>query len=87
MVNKTITIINETGIHARPAGEFVAEAKKFNSAVFLEVDGTKINGKSIIKLLSLGLKKDSQVTVICEGDDEEKALDHLSNFLATLEEK
>lgn len=87
MVSKTVTIINETGIHARPAGEFVAEAKNFKSAVSLEYNDQKINAKSIIKLLSLGLKKGAEVTIIAEGEDEEVAAAHLSNYLATLEEK
>lgn len=86
MVSKTIEIINETGIHARPAGQFVAEAKTFSSDISLECEGKKCNAKSIIKLLALGLKKGAKVTVIAEGEDEEKAVEHLSHFLATLQE-
>lgn len=86
MVNKTVVIINETGIHARPAGEFVSKAKNFVSNISLESNGQKINAKSIIKLLSLGLKKGSEVTIIAEGDDENQAIEELSTYLATLSE-
>ena len=80
------TIKDELGIHARPAGLLVKEAKKFESTVTLKANGKEINGKSLLKLLSLGAKKGTEVTVITEGPDADAACKKLADVLANLKD-
>lgn len=86
MASKTIVISNDTGIHTRPGNEFVSEAKKFDSKVTLEANGKSINGKSLLKLLSLGAKKGTEIKVIAEGSDEAEAVEKLAEILANLKD-
>ncbi len=86
MASKTVVISNDTGIHTRPGNEFVSEAKKFESKITLEANGKSINGKSLLKLLSLGAKKGTEVTVIADGPDAEAAAEKLADVLANLKD-
>ncbi|GEN29879.1 catabolite repression HPr-like protein [Cerasibacillus quisquiliarum] len=82
MVEKTVTIELETGLQARPAAQFVQEANRYSSHIFLEKDGKKINAKSIMGLMSLAITKGETVTLIADGPDEEAALNHLISFVS-----
>lgn len=86
MVEKTITIVNKTGMHARPASQFVKMAVGFKSNIQLIKDDKIANGKSLINLLSMGINMGSAVTLKVEGEDEVVCLDTLSDFLANLQE-
>lgn len=86
MAIKTVVITNDTGIHTRPGNEFVSEAKKFEAKVTLQANGKEINGKSLLKLLSLGAKKGTEITVITEGPDEDAAVAKLADVLANLKD-
>lgn len=86
MTSKKVVISNDTGIHTRPGNEFVSEAKKFESKVTLEANGKSINGKSLLKLLSLGAKKGTEITIIADGADEAAAADKLAEILANLKD-
>ncbi len=80
MLSKQTTIVNATGLHARPASAFVNLAKGFECDVTIkDVDkGTEpVNAKSIMKILAAGLSTGTTVEVICDGPDEEKALEEL----------
>ena len=83
-VKKTV-IANQTGLHARPAAEFVALAGKFKSRITLRrLDNHKeANAKSIVFVLSLGLAKDTHVEIAAIGEDEVEAVDALVNLLET----
>ncbi|WP_443661340.1 HPr family phosphocarrier protein [Clostridium sp.] len=73
-MEKTVKILNEQGLHARPASIFVKTASKFKSTVSI-VHGTGIaNAKSIINIMSLGLKKDEEIKIVTEGADEKEAM-------------
>jgi phosphocarrier protein len=76
-MEKTFKILNEEGMHARPAGAFVKIANEFKSTVEIKANGLTKNGKSIMGLMSLGLTKDSEITVITNGEDELEALKKL----------
>lgn len=76
-MEKTFRILNEEGMHARPAGAFVKVASEFKSSVEVKANGLTKNGKSIMGLMSLGLAKDSELIVITKGEDEEAALQKL----------
>jgi len=70
----TVKILNEQGLHARPASIFVKTASKFKSTVSI-VHGTGVaNAKSIINIMSLGLKKNEEIKIITEGTDEKEAM-------------
>lgn len=77
MVSKTVTVKNVSGLHARPAHEFIATAKKFESRVIVRKDGVDYNGKSMINLLRAGISANTDIEIICEGIDETCALDAL----------
>ncbi|XXM73324.1 phosphocarrier protein HPr [Lysinibacillus sphaericus] len=81
MAQKTFTVTAETGIHARPATLLVQTASKFDSDVHLEYKEKKVNLKSIMGVMSLGVGKDAQITIITEGSDEEEALRSLEETL------
>jgi len=74
MVSRSATIRNETGVHARPAAVFVKMANKFPCEIFVEKDGQRINGKSIMGLMMLALTRDTRIMVIAEGEKEEDAV-------------
>ncbi|AVQ21693.1 PTS sugar transporter [Fusobacterium necrophorum subsp. funduliforme] len=87
MANKTVEITNETGLHTRPGNEFVSLAKTFSSQIEVENEaGKKVKGTSLLKLLSLGIKKGSKVTVHAEGEDAEQAVEQLANLLENLKD-
>jgi phosphocarrier protein len=73
-LERTFTIVNSLGMHARPAAMVVQTANKFRSDVLFEKDGLQINAKSIMGVLTLAAGKGSTVVVICEGEDAEAAL-------------
>ncbi|WP_170006794.1 phosphocarrier protein HPr [Bacillus fonticola] len=81
MAEKTFTIIAETGLHARPATLLVQAASKFDSEINLEYKGKKVNLKSIMGVMSLGVGKDAQITISAEGSDQDEALHTLDETL------
>ena len=74
MVAQTVKVVNEQGLHMRPAGVFAKEMTKFSCAVTLDVAGKKINAKSVMLIIAACIKKDAEITFECEGADEEAAL-------------
>src|SRR5216117_4271188 len=78
---KEITVSNKLGIHARPAAMFVKTANRFNCDIFVEKDGEKINGKSIMGLMMLAAGPGSKIQVSCEGDDCATALDEIEALM------
>lgn len=74
MVQKQFTVIDETGIHARPATKLVQTASKFSSDMQLEYNGKKVNLKSIMGVMALGIGKGAQITITAEGSDEADAI-------------
>lgn len=75
MVKKTITITDNTGIHARPATLLVNKAGSFNSDLTIEYKGKSVNLKSIMGVMSLGIPKDAEITFTAEGPDEQEAIE------------
>jgi len=76
-----LTIRNRLGLHARAAALFVKKASEYNSEVWVEKDGTRVNGKSIMGLLMLACPLGSGIMVKVEGDDEIQAFEELKNLL------
>lgn len=75
MVKEKILVKNPIGVHLRPAGDIAEAAIKFKKCeVYLSCGGRTVNGKSLLSILSLGIKQNSEFEIICEGEDEEEAL-------------
>lgn len=83
MIEKTVRVELETGLQARVAAQFVQEAHRFSSDIFLEKDGKKVNAKSIMGLMSLAIASEESVGFVIEGPDEEEAMEHLVSFVTT----
>lgn len=80
MKNFNYVITDEVGIHARPAGLLVKEAKKYTSKVTIAANGKSADATKLMMLMSLGVKKGAEVTVSVEGDDEATAVAELEAF-------
>ncbi len=81
MVEKLVKVDLDTGLQARPAAQFVQEANRYSSHIFLEKDGKKVNAKSIMGLMSLAIANGEEVRIIADGPDEETAMNHLVSFV------
>ncbi|MFP7170522.1 phosphocarrier protein HPr [Terribacillus sp. 7520-G] len=81
MQEKTFTITSETGIHARPATLLVNKAGQFNSEIELSYKEKKVNLKSIMGVMSLGVPQGAQVVITADGNDEEAALEAIEEVL------
>lgn len=81
MVEKDVTVKNRAGIHARPAGMIVTLANKFTSQIFIEKDNDKINAKSIMGLITLGVLCNTQIKVSATGNDEQAAVEALVKLI------
>ena len=80
-LTKELTIINKSGIHARPAALFVKTANKFGSDIFVEKDGEKINGKSIMGLMMLAAGPGSKIILHVKGADADAAIADLESLV------
>ncbi len=81
MIEKTIVLQMEQGMHARPASVFVREAGRFRSDVYLTSDGVTVNGKSIMGILMLALGPGTTIQLQVDGEDEEEAMEALIGVL------
>ena len=90
MVEKEAVIVPEAGLHARPAAQFVKEAKSYRSDIVVIKDGAEANAKSSLRLMTLGAKHGAKhgdrVVIRAEGEDEEAAADALVALLSQEEE-
>ncbi|WP_225757060.1 HPr family phosphocarrier protein [Cardiobacterium sp. Marseille-Q4385] len=86
MQEKNLTLNNPSGLHARPAKDFVQQAKGFEANVTIIKDGNEYNGKSLMKLLQAGLSKGDQLTLRTDGADEADALEKLADYITNLAE-
>lgn len=81
MPQRELTIQNKLGIHARPAAQFVKTASKFACEISVEKDGEEVDGKSIMGLMMLAAGNGSVIIVAAEGEDEDAALDALTDLI------
>lgn len=87
MKTDKVILKNETGLHARPASELVKLASKFKSNINLIVDGKEINAKSVLALMSAGVKSNTEIEIICDGEDEDIALTQMAQKFNLLGEE
>jgi phosphocarrier protein HPr len=83
MIEKTVTITNPTGLHARPAALFVQTAGKFTSYVWLSKNDKKVNAKSIMGLMSLAVSNGTVITIGADGEDEQIAVKELIDLVTS----
>lgn len=83
MVEKQFTITDQAGIHARPASALVGALSKFNSDITLEYKDKKVNLKSILGVMSLGIASGATVTVAANGADEEEAMARVQEVMTS----
>jgi phosphocarrier protein len=80
MIEEKVKIINNAGLHTRPAATIVKLAAKYKSEFFLNKDGLNINGKSIIGVMTLAAEKGSEITLIFNGEDEKEAAAEIIDY-------
>lgn len=74
MKKEKVILKNETGLHARPASELVKIASKFKSDIYITASDKRVNAKSILAIMSAGIKASTEIEIECDGEDEETAI-------------
>jgi len=82
MTKKEITINLSGGLDARPIAMLVQVASQFESSVYIETTGKRVNAKSIMGMMGMGMAEGTQVTVVTDGSDEEEALLSIEKYLS-----
>ena len=83
MVTQEVTINNEVGLHARPATFFIQKTNEFKSGIWVEKDERRVNAKSLLGVLSLGIVGGTTIKIIADGADEQEAVDALVKLVET----
>ena len=81
MITKEVVINNQVGLHARPATFFIQKANEFKSGIWIEKDDRRVNAKSLLGVLSLGIVKGTAINIVANGADEEEAIKTLSELI------
>ena len=81
MFSKEVTVQNQVGLHARPATFFIQKANEFKSSIWIEKDERRVNAKSLLGVLSLGIVGGTTIKVIADGADEEAAVEGLVKLI------
>jgi len=83
MIEKLVTVSNVVGLHARPATFFIQKANEFKSTIWIEREERRVNAKSLLGVLSLGVTKGSTIKIIADGADERAALAALEEMIVS----
>ena len=81
MYTQEVTVTNEVGLHAKPATYFIQKANEFQSGIWVEKDERRVNAKSLLGVLSLGIVQGTAITLIADGSDEEAAVKALAELI------
>ncbi len=81
MLSKTVVVQNQVGLHARPATFFIQKSNEFKSSIWIEKDERRVNAKSLLGVLSLGITKGTEIEIIADGVDEEEAINALEALI------
>lgn len=81
MITKEVKISNAIGLHARPATFFIQKANTYRSSIWVEKDERKVNAKSLLGVLSLGIAKGMTIVLVADGQDEELAIEGLTDLI------
>ncbi|MBE6872241.1 MAG: HPr family phosphocarrier protein [Ruminococcaceae bacterium] len=82
MFSREAVISNQVGLHARPATFFIQKANEFKSSIWVEKEERRVNAKSLLGVLSLGVAKGSTINIIADGVDEEEAVKAMLELIA-----
>ena len=83
MYMKDVNVQNQIGLHARPATFFIQKANEFKASIWVEKDERRVNAKSLLGVLSLGIIGGSSIRIIADGADEQVAVDGLAKLVET----
>ena len=83
MYMKEVTVSNQVGLHARPATFFIQKANEFKSSIWVEKDERRVNAKSLLGVLSLGIVKGTAINLIADGPDEQEAVEALIELISS----
>ena len=81
MYTQEITVQNEVGLHARPATYFIQKANEFKSGIWVEKEERRVNAKSLLGVLALGIVTGTNIALIADGSDEKEAVDALVSLI------
>ncbi|MGM9551086.1 MAG: HPr family phosphocarrier protein [Clostridia bacterium] len=81
MVEKHVVVQNQVGLHARPCTFFIQKANEFKSSIWVEKDNRKVNAKSLLGVLSLGITRGMEIVISADGDDAQTAVDSLEELI------
>ena len=81
MISRNVTIKNSVGLHARPATFFIQKANSFKCSLWVEKEDCRVNAKSLLGVLSLGISKGMDITIIADGQDEVEAVEALVDMI------
>ncbi len=81
MISRNVTITNSVGLHARPATFFIQKANSFKCSIWVEKEDCRVNAKSLLGVLSLGISKGTEITIIADGQDEVEAVAGLAELI------
>lgn len=80
MISKKVTVLNKAGLHARPASVLVKTASQFKSEFYIKMYGYKVNGKSILGVMTLAAESGAEMEIIFDGPDEEEAFETVARL-------
>lgn len=83
MFSREVVVNNQVGLHARPATFFIQKANEFKSSIWVEKDERRVNAKSLLGVLSLGIIKGTSITLMADGSDEEDAVNALCEMISS----
>ena len=83
MSSKEVVVNNQVGLHARPATFFIQKANEFKSSIWVEKDERRVNAKSLLGVLSLGIVRGTTITISADGVDDEEAVGALAELIST----
>ena len=83
MFSKEVLVSNQVGLHARPATFFIQKANEFKASIWVEKEERRVNAKSLLGVLSLGITRGVNITILAEGTDEEQAVAALVELIST----
>lgn len=81
MITREVSITNKVGLHARPATFFIQKANSYRSVIWVEKDERRVNAKSLLGILSLGISQGMNITLIADGQDENEAVEGLAELI------
>lgn len=81
MVVKRVTITNQVGLHARPATFFIQKANEFKCSIYVEKNDRRVNAKSLLGVLSMGITRGTEIDIVADGTDEQQAVDTLAELV------